>query len=245
MVKKILIVDDEEPARSRLSRLIKEINQSFEIELAKNGLEALDCIRSKNPDIVFLDIQMPGMTGLEVLSQIRDRNFKIIFQTAYDEYALQAFEENACDYLLKPIEKDRLLVALEKAMKLQSFEDKLSELEGQFHKKGQFLENICVKKGNKFLTINAENIVCFSSQDHYTFVYTQSDEYIIDLPLSHLEERLNPNSFFRCHRSHIVNLERVESLNLGAAMKVTMDNESRVPVSRQNRKKMRALMQDK
>lgn len=243
--KLILIVDDEERARSRLSRLIHEINPHFKIETAQNGIEAIDKIKALSPAIVFLDIQMPGMTGLEVLNQLPDRNFKIIFQTAYDEYALRAFEENACDYLLKPIEKERLEASISKAIKTKEFEDRLSELENRFTERGQFLENICIKSGNKMISLKVDDIDCFSSQDHYTFVYAGTEEHIIDLSLSHLESCLNSNSFFRCHRSHIINLKKVVSLSLGPTMKANLLNKLQVPVSRQCRQKMKDRMSSK
>jgi len=243
MVKNILIVDDEERARSRLSRLLLDINPKFKIEMAVNGIEALKCISVNKPDILFLDIQMPIMTGLEVLAQIKEREFQVIFQTAYDEYALHAFEANACDYLLKPIERERLKVALEKAVKLKTLQENLINLESEFHRRGQYLQTICVKTGDRISTVKVDDVYCFSSQDHYTFVYTESGEHIIDLPLSHLEDRLNPESFFRCHRSHIVSLEKIKSLNLGPSMEVVFENKRRVPVSRQNRKQMKGMIQ--
>ena len=243
--KLILIVDDEERARSRLARLLHEINPHLKIEMAKNGIEALEKIKSLYPGIVFLDIEMPGMTGLEVLNQLPERNFKIIFQTAYDEYALKAFEENACDYLLKPIEKERLETALLKAIRMKEFEGRLLGLEIRFAERGHFLENICIKKGNRMMSLNVKDIDCFRSQDHYTFVHAGTEEHIIDLPLSHLESRLNPNSFFRCHRSHIINLEKVDSLSLGPTMKVNLLNNLQVPVSRQSRHSMKSKMTSK
>jgi two-component system LytT family response regulator len=237
---RVLVVDDEQLARERLTRQLGALDPSLVIDTAANGFEALEKIKARAPEILFLDIQMPGMTGFDVLQNLEQRPFQVIFQTAYDQYALKAFEESACDYLLKPFEQERLSKALAKARGGRI--SNVDKLESNLKSSDRFLQKIAVRSGAKAFHIDAAEIVCFSSQDHYTCVYTKDKEHLIELSLGFLEERLNPQEFYRCHRSHIVALKHVASIESGANMKLQCKNGLAIEVSRQNRQKMRELV---
>ncbi|MGE0528177.1 MAG: LytR/AlgR family response regulator transcription factor [Bdellovibrionales bacterium] len=241
MSKRVLIVDDEKLARDRITRLISELGYDFDISEADSGLAALEKMPSIQPEILFLDIQMPGLTGLEVLQQVEHRPFKIIFQTAYDEYAIQAFDESACDYLLKPYTKDRLKLALERALTSLDQVQRIGELEREFQKRDGYLRRISVRQGDKIRLIEVDEIHCLVSRDHYTFIHTGESEFISDLSLTHLAERLDPEKFLRCHRNNIICLERVDRLAIGANMTVHLLCGLELPVSRSNRQ----LLQEK
>lgn len=235
LVKKVLVVDDEKLARDRVARFISELGYPFQVAEADSGLSALEKIIENPPDILFLDIQMPGLNGLELLQQIERRPFKIIFQTAYDEYAIQAFNENASDYLLKPYTKDRFKAAVDKSLSSLEQDQRLLELEKEFQKRDGYLSRISVRKGEKIHLVDVSEVHCFVSKDHYTCIYTGDAEFISDLSLTHLEGRLDGNKFLRCHRNNIVCLEKVQKVGTGSNMTVQVACGLELPVSRQNR----------
>ena len=239
---KVLIVDDEKLARQKIRRFLEGSNVNPLVEEAVNGLEALSKISSTKPDIVFLDIQMPGLSGFEVLQHLEERSFKLIFQTAYDEYAIQAFEENACDYLLKPFTRERFQRSFERAMTSLGVQRELSHLERRLVENKKFLEKIAVKQGSKFKIINLNDVICFISQDHYTCAYVGSSEYICDPSLSHLEGRLPPDVFLRLHRNNIVKVSEIKSVMGGENMTAELSNGLKLPVSRNNRKRLKELL---
>jgi two-component system LytT family response regulator len=193
--------------------------QDFENELevideAGNGKEAVEKIEAAHPDVIFLDIQMPGYDGFEVTRRLHVKPF-IVFVTAYDEYALKAFEENSVDYLLKPIDRKRLEMAVEKlrrmfnAPKLQmneNVERLLSQLASAPVKRLQ------VKSGDKILLINVDDIVYFEAKDKYTFLHTIDQKQIVDFTLADLEGKLDKTNFIRIHRSNIINLKYMREL---------------------------------
>ena len=165
---RILIVDDEELARQRVARYVRSAEGAFVVEEADSGVAAVDAIRAFRPDVVFLDVDMPGMTGLEVLGQFEERPFKVIFATAYDEFAVRAFEEQACDYLLKPFTAERLHEALSRALARADGEQRLRALEERL---GGRLRRFAVKQGTRTRAVEEEEVACFVSRDHVTCVY--------------------------------------------------------------------------
>jgi two-component system LytT family response regulator len=232
---RILIVDDEQIARQRIRRFLEEDSQEYVILEASNGIEAIERISSFQPHVVFLDIQMPELSGFDVLRQVENRNFQLIFQTAYDEYALQAFEESACDYLLKPFPKERLQKALSKALSGVDQKISLSALEGKLAKRNEHLEKITYKQGGKTKVLEVSNVLYFLSQDHCTSAFSSVGEHLIDLSLSHLEERLDPEKFLRCHRNNIVAVDQIKSVGGVKESEITLKNGTNLPVSRNNR----------
>jgi two-component system LytT family response regulator len=240
-IKKILIVDDESLARDRVRRFLLELNIQAQVEEAKDGLQALEKLTSLKPDVVFLDIQMPGLNGFEVLQHIEDRSFHLIFQTAYDEYALKAFDENACDYLLKPIQRDRFEKALGKVLSLQAQKEGLKNLELEVQKKHGFLDKLAVKHSGKTSIVDMASVDCFVSRDHYTCIYSGSSEFITELSLNWLEERIDPEKWVRCHRSGLIPIGQIKAISGVNDSEVELKNGMRLPLSRNNRKKVFSL----
>ncbi len=244
----MLIVDDEALARQRVRRYVEQFPQPFEIAEAVSGLEAVELIQSFQPHIVLLDIAMPGLSGLEVLQQFETRPFLVIFQTAFDEFALRAFEENACDYLLKPFDAKRLHKALQQALSRIADEERLRALEAQLAARDGYLQRLSVKQGHRVRLVEADEIQCFISQDHYTCVsFGDRQEGIVDLSLTRLAERLDPTAFVQLHRNNLVRIRAVVSLSLTrqGEMLVELTNGMKLPVSRAHRRRARAMMQPK
>ena len=243
--KRLLIVDDEDLARQRVRRYVEQFAQPFEIAEAASGMEAVALIRDFQPHIVFLDIAMPELSGLEVLQQFEARSFLVIFQTAFDEFALRAFEENACDYLLKPFDAKRLHKALEQALQRVADEERLRALEAQLATRDGSLQRLTVKQGHRVRLVETRDVHCFVSQDHYTCVYFGDNlEGIIDLSLTRLTERLDPAAFVQLHRNNIVRVHAVVAVSLTrqGEMLVELTNGMRLPVSRANRRLARELL---
>ena len=204
-----ILIDDEKLALSRLERLLKKYPETFEIiGAALNGKQGLEMVESLEPDLIFLDIEMPAMNGFEMLSKLKYQPM-VVFATAFEEYAIKAFEENSIDYLLKPIENSRLEKTIEK---LQSHNISSPKLYN--HKIYDLLENlkpkkelssITVKIGDRILLIRLEEITYFEAKDKYVYLYTiDGKKHLIDHSLSNLEEML-PTKFIRVSRSLIVN----------------------------------------
>jgi len=210
-----LIIDDEELARKRLRKMLQDFKSELEIiGEAGNGKEAVEKIEATHPDVIFLDIQMPGYDGFEVVRRLRVKPF-IVFVTAYDEYALRAFEENSVDYLLKPIERKRLEMAVEKLRRMFNgltppLNDHIERLLSQLA--AAPLKRLQVKSGDKILLINVDDIVFFEAKDKYTFLYTVDQKHIVDYTLADLEGKLDKTNFIRIHRSNIINLKYMREL---------------------------------
>ena len=234
---KTLIVDDEPLARQRLKRLLADYPQ-FDIEAeAANGKEAIELIDSLHPEIVFLDIEMPIYNGFEVLSNVKKQP-KVIFTTAYDQYAIKAFEENSVDYLLKPIEKERLEKAVTKFMSLFANNADLLPLEkliAQFNPK-KTIKSLTIKIGDRILLIKLENIIFLEAEDKYVFIHTIDGEKLLtDFTITVLEEKLS-DEFVKIHRSIIINSDKIKEIrkSFNGALVFVMNNkeQSRLSSSR-------------
>lgn len=247
-----LIVDDEELARLRMKKLLEPYASQVEIiGEAQDGLSALEKIRSLKPDLVFMDIQMPGMTGLEVVSQLQESEIPwVVFATAFDEYAIRAFEESAVDYLLKPIEIDRLKSTMAKLERLTAktapnMMETVRKLVEQQTPAQKYLQRIQVKIGDRTLLLNSKQAIRFEAEDKYTTVHTDDSKYVIDTPLVELEARLDPAEFMRIHRAHLVNVTRIAEIQrqFGGRLKVVLNDKAKtgLPVSRNFVDKVRAL----
>ena len=209
-----IIIDDEELARKRLRKMLQEYESIEVVEEASNGEEAVERVGSLKPDLIFLDVQMPPFDGFEVVRRLRHKPL-IIFTTAYDEYALKAFEENSVDYLLKPIEQQRLDKAIEKLLHFQSpqgsdMADRLEQL--LTHLSSPALRRLRVRTGDKIVLVDTADIVYFEAKDKYTFLHTVDQEHLIDETLNELEQKLDGRDFARIHRSAIVNLKYVREI---------------------------------
>lgn len=238
-MKKILIVDDEKMARDRIKRFLTSLANNIQIFEAENAPEALEKIKNDKPDILLLDIQMPVMTGFDLLYQIEDRNFQIIFQTAYDEFAVKAFEVNACDYLLKPFTEERILTAIKKAFNLLDQKTNIQKLEKHLESSKVYLNTVISKSGTSTRLLKIADIMAFKSEDHYTFAITDKGEFIIENSLSWLEEKLDPNLFMRCHRSNLVQMEYIEKIGNTDSSLIYLKNGIELPLSRESRKKLK------
>lgn len=247
--KRILVVDDEPLARQRVSRYVRQYDAALQVAEAESGLQAIEQIASFRPDIIFLDVEMPGLNGFEVLQQCAARPFQVIFQTAYDQFAIRAFEEHACDYLLKPFPAARLHQALARALTQQSSEARLRALEAQFAIRTGYLRKFTVKQGTRFRLVEEADIFCFLSQDHYTCVYfrvgTQSVEGLHDLSLARLLERLDPASFLQLHRNNIARLSAITTVSRTAEgeWQAELVNGMKLPISRRQQAQVRAYLQ--
>lgn len=211
-----VIVDDEAIARSRLRKLLAPHDELVQIVgEAASGPAALEQITALRPDLVFLDIQMPGLDGFEVLRALSEPPL-VIFITAYDEYALRAFEENSVDYLLKPVEAKRLAAALDKLTKItaKAHDDLQASLQSLLAaiKPGEFLRRLKVRVGERVLIIDVDAVACFRAENKYTTLYTRDKAYVIEESLSSLESRLDPQQFIRIHRSSIVNVACIQEI---------------------------------
>lgn len=214
---KAIIIEDEQPARE----LVKNyLNAYPAIELLgefSDGFSGIKAINELKPDLVFLDIQMPKLTGFEML-ELLDEMPNIIFTTAYDQFAIKAFEMNAVDYLLKPFSRERFAQAIEKALdrfaKRQNTKDNIKELKKHVQSHMDKLERVVVKTGSKIKVIPVEDIVWLESQDDYVMIYTAQGKYLKQETMKHFEEHLDPGQFIRVHRSYIVRLDAIVQLEL-------------------------------
>jgi two-component system LytT family response regulator len=225
---KALIVDDERIARQELRRLL---DAHPEIEIcgeARSGEEALALIPKLAPDLVFLDIQMPGMTGFDVLDRLDDVP-QVIFATAYDEYAIKAFEVSALDYLLKPIDPVRLAAALQKVRPRVA---------------PPRLEQVFVRDGERCWIVRVADVFLLESEGNYTRLYFGKERPLIPRSLVVIEERLDPAVFFRAGRKHIVNLKWIERVETGVAgnLVVTLRSGQSVEMSRRQSARLREVL---
>ncbi len=238
---KAIIVDDERLARNELRRLLAAHPEVEILDEAANVDEALEKIRHHDPDVVFLDIQMPGKTGFDLLEEL-DRSPRIIFTTAYDEYAIKAFEFNALDYLLKPIDPARLSEAVKKIV-IEKKEDE--EIEVNF--KGKALkadDQVFVKDGDRCWFVKLEEVRLFESEGNYVRLFFRDQKPLILKTLNYLDERLDPRTFFRANRKHIINLKYIENIEpwLNGGLLVKMKDGKKVEVSRRQSIKFKEML---
>lgn len=229
-MKKVLIADDEKAGRILIKEFLEDYPDLVLIAEVNNGVDAINEINKFKPDLVFLDIQMPGKTGFEVLNHLEEIP-NIIFSTAYDEYALKAFEVHAVDYLLKPYTKERFRTAVER---LNTSNSKVGELaQSVFMEDTSYPTRVLVQYNKKLITIKCDEILWVEAYGDYSKVHTKEQEYLSNFGISDLEQKLDPQLFLRVHRSSIINLDRVQELNkYGKSYDVTMENGEVVRVSR-------------
>ena len=237
---KALIIDDERLARKELSQLLDDFK---EIEIAGEAVNADDGIEKINgmkPDLIFLDVQMPGKSGFEMLQDL-DRVPNVIFTTAHDEFALKAFEVNALDYLLKPIQQDRLAESISKLL------SKGNETSDEEQVAGRILsenDQVFVKDGDKCWFVRLSDIKLFESDGNYIKVYFSNVKPMIHKSLNALDERLDERHFFRASRKHIINLGWVEKIEtwFNGGLLVEMKGGGKVEVSRRQAAKFKEKM---
>jgi len=239
--RRILIVDDEPLARARILKYLETFPDLYEIREAQDGLAALALLPVFKPDILFLDIEMPELTGFDVLRNIpEEQRPKIIFQTAYDQFALRAFEENVCDYLLKPFPDERIKKSLERATSTSGSE--LKKLELHLNREKQYLRNIVVNVGAKQKIIPIQDVWCLMSEAHISKVVLEKVDYACNQSLQYFEQNLDPGTFLRIHRNAIVNLERISCFSHGPNMEVTLKNGLILKASREGAKTLKQVL---
>lgn len=207
-----IIVDDEESARDVLSNLITRFCPQLEvIRTCSNVLDALDAIKELKPDVVFLDIEMPNYAGHEIVSFFEEISFEIIFVTAYDQYAVKAFEISAVDYLLKPVEIDRLKDSVKKLLaqvELKNNQESYKTLTENLKSDG--LAKLVVRNNHGQSIINTSDIIAIEAQEAYSCIYTEKEKYLMSKNLKYYEILFDKKkSFFRTHKSWIVNIEHI------------------------------------
>jgi len=208
------LVDDEKPAIARLTRLLEATGRVAIAGSATDPMTALDFLRAHDVDLLFLDIQMPGLSGFELLERLGKQPL-VIFTTAYDRYALNAFEANSIDYLLKPIEPERLDRALEKAARMSAAPPDVRALARELAVQlapGRRLERVASRVGERTTILEVARISHFVSKDKLTFAIVNGREHVVEFTLSDLEARLDPRRFARIHRATIVNTAFVQEL---------------------------------
>ncbi len=255
MLFKTLIVDDEPLARMRMRRLLEPYSDLVTIVgEASTGNEAVAQIRALHPDLVFLDIQMPDKNGFDVLKEIdSEEDPLVVFTTAYDEYALKAFAEDTVDYLLKPIEDERLAKCMDKVRRLGKFLSEEAESEVSVEKlqarnsdsHEPYLRRIQAKIGERTILIPLENVFRFQSEEKYTTVYASNGKFIISTPLIDLEKRLDPAQFVRVHRAHLIAIDAIAEyqrlVNGHFCIKLHDKDRTVIPVSRNFVSKLHSL----
>ncbi len=236
---KALIIDDSRLARNELKRLVADIKQVEIQGEAANADAAKSLIESKKPDLIFLDIQMPGKDGFELIAELAYIP-EVIFTTAYDEYAIQAFEVNALDYLLKPIQAPRLFHAIEKV------ESKLIEREEKQQETTQLksTDQVFVKDGEKCWFVTLADIYLFEVVGNHTRVYFEKESPLINRTLNYLESRLDEKRFFRANRQQIINLKFIERIEpwFSGSLKVFLREGQEVEISRRQTLRFKELM---
>ena len=214
---KTLIIEDEKPAIEILNFYLQSFDQLEVIGICENGLDAVKQIDTLKPDLIFLDIHLPKLTGIEVLELIHHQP-EIIFTTAYNEFAIKAFDLNALDYLLKPFSKDRLNVAIQKViLKLNNEnynKNNTKELSEKLTNPQYFIQKIAIKNAVNIDIVNTNDIIMIESNGDYVNIYTKQQCYLKEQTMKYFEQFLSPDHFMRIHRSYIIKIETVKTIEL-------------------------------
>ncbi len=237
-----IIIDDERLARTELKKMLLEFPELEVVDEATNAEEGISKIAKHQPDIIFLDIQMPGKTGFEMLQQL-EKTPQVIFTTAYDEFALKAFEVNALDYLLKPIEPKRLSDAIHK---LTASDQREVRSEGEFVNNSILSESdqVFVKDGERCWFVKLSDIRLFESVGNYAKVFFGTNKPLILKSLNALEERLDEKVFFRANRKHIINLRMIEKIEpyFNGGLLLELKGGEKIEVGRRQTVKFKEMM---
>lgn len=243
---KTIIIDDERLARNELKKLLQDFSEIEVIDEAANVQEGIEKIELHNPDLIFLDIQMPGKTGFDLLEEL-DRAPKVIFTTAYDEFALKAFEVNALDYLLKPVETKRLHDAIQKVQQDDSREVSSNGQSATSAPRTNLLgeeDQVFVKDGERCWFVKLSEIRLFESVGNYAKVFFGPNKPLILKSLNSLEERLDDKVFFRANRKHIINLRWIEKIEpyFNGGLLLELKGGEKIEVSRRQTVKFKEMM---
>ena len=228
----VIIVDDEQAGRQLIREYLEAYDTLQIIAEAENGIEAISLITNLKPDIVFLDIQMPGFTGFEVLSQLHEIP-QIIFSTAYDEYALKAFEVHALDFLLKPYTKERFDKAIQRILSTTDQNNVLKLIDSVLAQKQNYQEHILIQKRSKLITVATKDIYWIEAYGDYAKLHTENETHVSNFGITALQQKLDPSLFIRVHRSSIVNISNILELEKhDKSYTIRLKNQEIVRVSR-------------
>jgi two-component system LytT family response regulator len=241
-MQKAVIIDDERLARNELKKLLLEFPEIEVVGEAANAAEGLEKIENLSPDLIFLDIQMPGKTGFDMLTEL-DHAPHVIFTTAYDEYALKAFEVNALDYLMKPVEPKRLADAIQK-LQLADEKEMAATMAGINRGVLTDKDQVFVKDGERCWFVKLGEVRLFESVGNYAKVFFGSYKPLILKSLNALEERLDEKLFFRANRKHIVNLRMIEKIEpyFNGGLLLELQGGEKIEVSRRQAVKFKEMM---
>ena len=253
MILRTIVVDDEQLAREELCFQLQRVAGIEVVGEASNGMEALRVIAEQEPDLVFLDVQMPGLSGFEVARRLvaQARQTRVVFVTAYDQYALEAFTVSAVDYLLKPVEPRRLEQAVERVRQRVATDrpkaDELDRLLRRLAERQERRDQVAVRVGERFLLIQAEEIVHASLADDQITVVTNTVSGTSNYrSLDELQARLDPEVFWRVHRSHLVNIQKIKEIvpwfSRNYILKMKDHKGTEIPVSRTQTKRLREYL---
>ncbi|MCX8011187.1 MAG: response regulator [Ignavibacteria bacterium] len=244
---KAVIIDDEKLARDIVKKYLEPFSDFEVIAECSNGFEGIKIINEQKPDVIFLDIQMPKINGFEMLELIEEHPI-IIFITAYDQFAIKAFEVNAVDYLLKPFSEQRFKEAINKALfylknKKQQI-NKVTELISNLDESKEVLERVVVKTGNKISIIPTEKILWIEAQDDYVLLNTEDGKFLKQKTMKYFEDKLDPKEYIRIHRSFIVKVSFIKQIELmqKETYNVVLKNGVKLPVSKSGYLKLQNIL---
>ncbi len=247
-----LIVDDEPLARERIRSLLEEEPDIEVVQECGDGREAAEAILRERPDLLFLDVQMPEMTGFEVIEAVGPEEMPtVIFVTAYDQYALRAFEARALDYILKPFDQERFARALQKArdtiqrQKDGDISERLRSLLEELRPRPRYVERLVVRSGARITFLRTEEVEWIDAEGNYVRLHVGKKSYLLRETMSGIEAKLDPERFIRIHRSTIVNVERIKSLEtlFQGEYVVHLEDGTKLTSSRGYRDRLHALME--
>ncbi len=238
------IIDDEPLARMQLRNQLNEIGDVEIVGEFENGFDGFKGISQFRPDLIFLDIQMPKLSGFEML-ELLDSIPQVIFTTAYDQFAVKAFERNAVDYLLKPFSTDRLRASIERAIDLMHKPEPEKRIEILLKERPEPLDRIAVKTGARIRIIQLEEIAYLEAQDDYVMIYTGDGKFLKQNTMKYFEDHLPPKSFVRVHRSYIVRADYVAQIELYEkdSYQIKLKNGKEIPVSKSGYSRLRDTLQ--
>jgi two-component system LytT family response regulator/two-component system response regulator LytT len=248
-----ILVDDEQLARDELAYLLRDFSDIEVVASARNGLEAVQLIEQLEPELAFLDVQMPGLDGLSVIRTLRDKNLPLphfVLATAYDQYAIEAFRLEALDYVLKPVEKERLEVTVERARRIIAEKNKVPgtiEIGTATPKAATQRTKLLVKNANRNFIVDAQDVIYATIDDGLITVVTTALEGESNYrTIEELQSNLDPETFWRVHRSFLVNINRIKEVIpwFKSSFQLRMDDKrhTEIPVSRVQTKRLRALL---
>lgn len=243
-----IIIDDEKLARNVIRNYLGNYPDIEIVDECKNGYEAFKSISSHKPNLIFLDIQMPKISGFELLELLDDPP-AIVFSTAFDHYALKAFEVNAIDYLLKPFSEERFREAIDKVLvrmkdKRKDQDNIAKKLSNQILSEKEHLARVVVKKNSKIIIIPADKIINIEAQDDYVMIHSGEGSYLKTKTMKFFEDNLDPVNFIRIHRSHIVRIDLIKNIELleKESYRLTLANGTNCPVSKSGYAKLKEIL---